>query len=117
MEAILDSANDAIITADTEGRVRLWNPRAEEMFGRTSDEMIGQPLSVIIPGHLRELHDEGLHRVAAGGEPHVIGSSVELSAVHTSGREFPIELSLAMWEHEGDRFFSGIVRDITDRKR
>lgn len=116
LEAILDSANDAIITVDAGGLVRLWNPRAEEMFGQSAETMTGQPLSVIIPPHLRDLHDDGLHRVASGGEEHVIGSTAELTALHSSGREFPIELSLATWERGGERFFSGIVRDITRRK-
>jgi PAS domain S-box-containing protein len=116
MEAILQSANDAIVTIDAEGLVRLWNPMAEEMFGHASREMIGRPLTEIIPERFRSLHHAGVHRVASGGETHVIGGTVELAALHASGREFPIELSLAMWEHGGERFFSGIIRDISRRK-
>jgi adenylate cyclase len=116
MGAILESANDAIIAVDAEGLVRLWNPYAAEMFGRSAEEMLGHSLSAIIPSHLLELHHEGVRRVAEGGEQHVIGSTVELTALRSSGREFPIELSLATWQHEGERLFSGIVRDITQRK-
>jgi adenylate cyclase len=117
LEAILDSANDAIITIDREGLVLLWNQHAEEMFGHTRDEMLGKPLTAIVPEQYREAHHAGIHRVAGGGERHVIGHTAELIGLHAAGHEFPIELSLAMWESGGEPFFSGIVRDITQRKR
>ncbi|MGI9584113.1 MAG: PAS domain S-box protein [Acidimicrobiia bacterium] len=116
MEAILESANDAIISIDDRGNVVLWNARAAEMFGYSSDEMVGEPVSAIIPSRFRDGHSEGVARVASGGEQHVIGSTVELAGLHRDGREFPIELSLATWHADGHRFFSGIIRDITERK-
>ena len=116
LEAILDSANDAIISIDSVGRVTLWNPRAGDMFGYTADEMIGEPLNAVIPERFQSGHVEGVSRVTAGGEHHVIGQTVELAGVHRDGREFPLELSLATWEAEGQRFYSGIIRDITERK-
>jgi len=116
MEAILESANDAIISINDRGNVVLWNARAAEMFGYSSDEMVGEPVSAVVPSRFREGHSEGVARVAEGGEQRVIGSTVELAGLHRDGREFPIELSLATW-HAGDqRFFSGIIRDITERK-
>jgi PAS domain S-box-containing protein len=114
-EAIFQSANDAIITIDGEGRVLQWNPHAEELFGYPESEMLGQPLDVIIPERFRDLHRVGVERVAGGGETRVIGHTAELAAVHRDGREFPIELSLGSWESDGERFFSGIVRDISER--
>jgi adenylate cyclase len=116
MEAILESASDAIISIDDRGNVLLWNARAAEMFGYTSDEMIGEPVSAVVPSRFREAHSEGVARVAAGGEQHVIGSTVELAGLHRDGREFPIELSLATWNAGGRQLFSGIIRDITERK-
>jgi adenylate cyclase len=116
MEAILESANDAIISIDDRGNVVLWNARAAEMFGYSSDEMVGEPVSAIVPSRFSEGHSEGVARVSAGGEQHVIGSTVELAGLHRDGREFPIELSLATWHAENQRFFSGIIRDITERK-
>jgi len=116
LEAIVETANDAIVTIDASGLVTMWNPYAEEMFGRRAEEMVGQPLSIILPDQFRDRHDAGLLRLARGGESRILGETVELTALHSSGREFPIELSLAMWEQGDSRFFSGILRDITLRK-
>lgn len=116
MEAILESANDAIVSIDTDGLVVLWNPGAVELFGYSKEEMIGQPVSVVVPERFRDQHIEGVARVSRGGQHHVIGQTVELAGLHRSGREFPIELSLATWETGDDRYYSGIIRDITDRK-
>ena len=116
MEAILESANDAIISIDDHGRVVLWNRGAAEMFGYTSDDMIGELVTAVIPERFREPHAEGIERVTAGGERHVIGQTVELAGLHRDGREFPIELSLGTWVADDRRYYSGIIRDITERK-
>lgn len=117
MEAILESANDAVVSIDSEGTVTLWNRGAAEMFGYTSDEMVGETLAAVIPERFRDAHTEGIERVTSGGERHVIGQTVELAGTHRDGREFPIELSLATWVVGNDRFYSGIIRDITERKK
>jgi adenylate cyclase len=117
LDAILESANDAIISLDSLGRVVLWNPRAEDIFGYTGEEMFGEALTAVIPERFRSEHVEGISRVTSGGERHVIGQTVELAGVHRDGREFPLELSLATWEADGQRFYSGIIRDITERKK
>lgn len=116
LNAILSSANDAVVSIDSEGTVVLWNDAASRMFGFTADEMLGEKLDVIIPERFRELHVEGLERVGAGGERHVIGQTVELAALNRESQEIPIELSLATWEIGTERFYSGIIRDITERK-
>lgn len=116
MEAILESADDAIISIDDRGRVVLWNRGASEMFGYTPDEVMGELVATVIPQRFREAHAEGIARVAAGGERHVIGQTVELAGLHRDGREFPIELSLGTWVTDDQRFYSGIIRDITERK-
>ena len=116
MEAILESANDAIISIDDRGRVVLWNRGAAEMFGYTSDDMMGEPVTAVIPARFREPHTEGIERVTAGGERHVIGQTVELAGLHRDGREFPIELSVGTWVSDDRRYYSGIIRDITERK-
>jgi PAS domain S-box-containing protein len=115
LEAILQSAGDAVVSIDASGKVVLWNARAAEMFGHTSEEMVGEFLDSIIPERFRSAHAEGLLRVGSGGDQHVIGKTVELWGLRKDGTEFPIELSLATWDVEGDRFYSGIVRDITER--
>jgi PAS domain S-box-containing protein len=117
MQAILRSANDAIVSVDRHGHVVLWNAHAEALFGYTEDEMMGEPLLAIIPERFPAAHNAGIERVTSGGEHHVIGKTVELAALHRDGREFPIELSLATWSADGEQLFIGIIRDITERKR
>ncbi len=117
LEAILRSANDAIVTVDDRGHIIVWNDHAEELFGWTADEMVGESLTVVIPERFRDGHREGIRRVAGGGEHHVIGQTVELAAMHKDGREFPVELSLATWHDEEEQLFVGVIRDITERKQ
>lgn len=115
--SILESAHDAVITADSKGDILSWNKAAENIFGYTESEVLGGPLTIIVPDRYKSLHEEGIKRVGQGGERHVIGNTVELSGLHKSGKEFPIELSLSSWEVNDQRFYSGIIRDITERKR
>lgn len=117
LQAIMRSASDAIISIDESGHVALWNSGATEIFGWTEQEMLGETLTSIIPERFRDGHSEGIERVSGGGEHHVIGKTVELAGLHRDGRELPIELSLATWTVGEKRFFSGIIRDITERKR
>lgn len=114
--SVMESAIDAIISADADGNIRSWNEAATALFGYTSEDAIGQPLEIIIPERFREPHRQGLRRVASGGQSRVIGSTVELAAVRRDGTEFPIELSLATWTLDDHRYFTGIIRDISERK-
>jgi PAS domain S-box-containing protein len=116
LQAIMKSANDAMISIDGRGKVLMWNPAAAEMFGYSELEMMGEPLNAIIPERFRLGHLEGVERVVAGGERHVIGTTVELAGLHKDGSEFPMELSLATWNVGDQSMFSGIIRDITERK-
>jgi len=115
--SIAESASDAIVSADSEGRIASWNKAAEQIFGYSADEVTNQPLTIIIPERFRELHEQGIRRAASGGEHHVIGKTVELAGLHKDGREIPIELSLSTWESAGSKLFCGIIRDITERKK
>jgi adenylate cyclase len=116
-QAILRSATDAIVCADAQGNIMLWNPAAERLLGHAEAEIIGKPLTLIIPARFREAHEAGLARVSAGGAPRIIGGTVEVAARTADGREVPVELSLSTWISAGGRFYAGIIRDITDRKR
>ncbi|MEI7725686.1 MAG: PAS domain S-box protein [Bacteroidota bacterium] len=111
------SAKDAIITADSAGIISGWNKGAEQIFGYTEKEVAGKELAVIMPSPHAERHGNYISRVVQGGEYHAIGKTIELSGLHKNGNEFPIELSLAEWSTESGRFFTGIIRDISDRKR
>ena len=115
--SVAQSANDAIITSDSSGRIVTWNPGAEHMFGHLESEVLGQSLALLMPASYRPLHEAGLLRFLETGEKRVIGRTIELVGVRKGGAEFPVELSLAAWESQKNRFFTGILRDITERKR
>ena len=115
--SVMESAIDAIISADVSGIIRSWNSAATALFGFTEDEAIGRPLELIIPERYRKLHQKGIRRVSSGGPSRVIGKTVEVAAVRKNGSEFPVELSLATWFLEEERYYTGIIRDISERKQ
>ena len=117
LRALTQSANDGIISTDQADRIIYWNDAAERMFGYTAEQIMGKPLTTIIPQHAREAHTRGLQRIASTGTSKVIGKTVEGSGLKADGSEFPIELSLSQWRNKEETFFTGIVRDITERKR
>jgi PAS domain S-box-containing protein len=121
--AVTESANDAIITGAGAGAgagagdIVGWNTAAERLFGYSEAEIIGQPLTVLMPERFRNLHSAGLARVVAGGTPHIIGKTVELAGLRKDGSEFPLEISLAQWQAADGQFFTATIRDITQRKQ
>lgn len=114
--SVVDSALDAIVIAGAQSKIIYWNLGASRIFGFGMEEVAGRPLSIIIPERLRQAHADGMSRLLAGGAPRVIGKTVELSAINKDGREFPIELSLSSWRAAGETFFTGLIRDITEKK-
>ncbi len=115
--AVAQSANDAIITMNSAGNIVGWNAAAEKIFGYIESEVIQQPMVMLMPERFRNLHNEGLARVLAGGAAHVIGKTVELTGLRKDGSEFPLELSLSQWKVSDNKFFTAITRDITERKQ
>lgn len=115
--SIAGSAMDAIITIDANSNVSYWNRAAETMFGYPAEEMIDRPLTSIMPERFRQAHLKGLKRVVSTNKSTVIGKTVELTGLRKDGSEFPVELSLSTWDVGDKRYFSGIVRDITERKK
>ncbi len=114
--AVTQSANYAIITANNAGVITNWNRGAENIFGYPGEAVVGQPLTFLMPERFRTLHTAGLARLEAGGEPHVIGKTVELYGLRQNGEEFPLELSLASWESGEGKFYTAIITDITARR-
>src|SRR2546427_9874679 len=90
---------------------------AESIFGYSAQEVIGKPLAVLMPDGFKESHQRGFKRYLETGEAHVIGKTVELAAKRKDGTEFPIELSLSSWKTRAGLFFTGVLSDITERKR
>ena len=114
---VVSNAVDGIITINDRGLIESFNPAAEKIFGHSADEVLGRPLTLLIPGRYRDAHQRGLERVRSTGKSDIIGKTLELHGLRKDGREFPLELSIAAWKAEKETFFTGIVRDITERKR
>jgi PAS domain S-box-containing protein len=108
---------DAIVAADRDGLITIWNPGAENMFGRRRGEMLGKPLAIIMPVRFRKPHMEGLRGLVRGEVPRVIGKLVELEGLRRDGTEFPLELSLSTSGAGTEMSFFAVVRDATERKR
>ncbi|MGM7700582.1 EAL domain-containing protein [Pseudalkalibacillus sp. Hm43] len=113
--SIIQSANDAIITSDHKGVILSWNEAAGKIFGYTSTEMIGKPLHTIVPHDFRQAHIDGMERYNQTNQKKVIGQTVELTGLNKSGKEFPIELSLSTTQDGENSYFTGIIRNITER--
>lgn len=116
---IIDSAMDAIVTVDEGQRIVLFNPAAERSFGYSRAEAIGQPLDLLIPQAQRGRHQRHLHDFAFTGTPgkasRSMGAGSRLRGRHADGHEFPIEASISLLRTENGRFFTAILRDITER--
>ncbi|MCH6567044.1 MAG: PAS domain S-box protein, partial [Nitrospinae bacterium] len=114
---VTESAIDAIISADGSGNIISWNKGALTIFGYEEDEVLGKPLTFLMPQRYKEPHRRGLERISSTGEARVIGKTVELHGLRKDGTEFPLELSLSTWRKGESQFYSGIIRDITERKQ
>jgi PAS domain S-box-containing protein len=115
--SVTQSVNDAIISADAEGRIVFWNEAAAAIFGLDVDTAVGRELVELMPERYRDAHREGLRRMREGGESRVIGRTVELHGLRADGREFPLELSLGTWRLGEEAFYTGVIRDLTERRR
>ena len=116
--AVLRSTLDSIISMDALGYVTEFNPAAERAFGYTREEAVGQLLAdLIVPEKYREAHIAGLSRYLETGEEHVMGKRLELPALKKDRSEFLAELTITRSDASGAPTFTGVLRDITDRKR
>lgn len=115
--AVTQSANDAVISSDSDGEIIGWNRGAELIFGYSETEVMGQSLTLLMPQHFRDRHLAGMERVVGGGEPRIIGKTVEMQGLHKSGSVFAMEMSLAEWRVDDAQFYTAIIRNITERKQ
>jgi two-component system sensor histidine kinase/response regulator len=115
-QLLLDSAMDAVICMDRQGRVLIWNLRAETMFGYTEVQAVGRTVAeLIVPPEYRERHQAGMVRFMETGEPKIIGTRVEVTGMRADGSRFPIELTIGSMAENGNSMFSAYVRDISER--
>jgi PAS domain S-box-containing protein len=115
--SVVESASDGMIVADSAGSIVAWNKSARTIFGYDEEEVLGQPLTRLMPERYRDPHRRGLEQFRATGKARVIGRTVELHGLRKDASEFPVELSLSTWKAGEHTFYGGIIRDITERKR
>ncbi|KAA0589520.1 PAS domain S-box protein [Azospirillum oryzae] len=115
--AIVETAVDAMVVIDGAGIIQGINPAGERLFGYQSDEVIGQNVRILMPEPYRSEHDDYLANYRRTGERKIIGIGREVAGQRKDGSTFPAELAVAEWASGGRRFFTGIMRDITERQR
>ncbi|OEU51709.1 MAG: hypothetical protein BA861_01585 [Desulfobacterales bacterium S3730MH5] len=115
--SVAQTASDGIITIDSRGNIVFWNDAAEKIFGYSSDQAMGQLITLIIPERFGEDQRNDWELPGSMGPSGIVGKTVEEVGRRKDDSEFPVELSIARWETEEGVFFTGIVRDVTDRKR
>ncbi len=109
-------ARQAILILDSAGRVVTFNRGAEQTFGYTEGEVIGQPIGFLVADRVGEALVTSLESLPVFAEAGDSGQDLELTGIRRDGREFPLELSLSAWETSEGRFYTVIIRDITDRR-
>jgi PAS domain S-box-containing protein len=114
---VAETASDAIITIDEESLILFINTAAEKIFGYRVEEMMGRQLTMLMPEYLRHVHRAGIKRYVETGQRHISWEAVELPGLHKSGKEISLELSFGELIRNGKLLFTGVVRDITERKR
>jgi len=118
LNSVVESAMDAIIAVDSQQRISVFNAAAEKMFGCPAEKAIGQLLEQFIPPRFRARHDEHIRRFREGGTTNrAMGTLGALWALRANGEEFPIEASISQVDTKGDKLFTVIIRDITERQR
>lgn len=118
LRTVINGAHEAIIAIGEDGLITLFNPAAEKMFGRSKDEMWGQPLDGLMPGEYREKHRKYMKKYFSKGISRgAIGNVIERPALRGNGTLFPIEISMAAGKLANEKFVVGVVREITKRKQ
>ncbi len=113
---VMEAASDAIILANDNGDIVSWNAAAERLFGYSVHEVLGRPLTMIMPMKYREDHLRAMERVQITGDMKHKGAILKVRGLTKDGRDFPVEMSLSSWLAHGRRFFCGILRDMTTRE-
>jgi len=114
---LLNTLSDALITIDRQGYVKTFNQAAEAVFGYRAQEVIGQKINILMPEPHNIEHDKYMTRYINTGRRHIIGTDREVMAQRKDGTTFPIELAVSeMWQ-DGELQFTGLIKDITERKK
>jgi PAS domain S-box-containing protein len=114
---VVETAPDAVISIDESGAILFANPATVRLFDYDPRELIGKPLTVLMPEFLRKMHENGFNRYLATGQRHINWQGTELTALRKNGQEFPVEISFGELSRDGRKVFTGFIRDISERKQ
>lgn len=117
LRAIFRTIVDAIVVIDGEGRILDFNPAAERIFGYAAEEVIGQNVRSLMPEPDSSQHDQYLKNYFQTGQPRIIGTGREVTGLRKDGGTVPLDLAVSEVNYDGRRLFTGILRDITERKQ
>lgn len=115
--ALLEAAPDAMMIHGIDGRIEIVNAQAEQLFGYRREELIGQPMEILMPERFRAQHVKHRQSYTPESAPRPMGTGLTLFALHKDGREIPVEISLSNLEADGRRMVISSIRDITERKK
>jgi PAS domain S-box-containing protein len=115
--AVVSTVMDGIVTIDAAGTIIFANPAVERLFGYAPSDLIGQNVKILMPAPDALRHDTYLARYLETGHAKIIGIGREVTAKRNDGSTFPINLSIGEFSQDGHRFFTGVIQDITQRKR
>ena len=113
--SVIESASDAIVLTDGDGRIFSWHKGAKGIFGYTEEEIIGKPFAALFSSRYCKA-ETGIESLLAAGLLRLEGRAQELVGIRLDGEEFPLEISLSSWHSGGRNFYCGIIRDVTERK-
>lgn len=114
---MIETASDAVVCTDESGIVRVANLATMRVFGYEPAELIGKPLTVLMPEPLRKAHEDGFKRYLATGQRHLNWQGTELTGLRKNGQEFPVEISFGEVTADGHRIFTSFIRDISKKKK
>lgn len=117
MRSVVDNVVDGIISIDEGGTIQTFNPAAEKIFGYATAEVIGQNVKMLMPESYRREHDDYIANYVRTGQAKIIGSGREVEGRRKDGSTFPLDLAVSVFYIGSRRYFTGVVRDITERKR
>jgi PAS domain S-box-containing protein len=117
LRVVVETANDAIVSVDESGAIQFANPATIRVFGYDPKELIGKPLTLLMPEFMRKLHENGFRRYLATGQRHINWQGTEFTGLRKNGQEFPVEVSFGEIARESGRTFTGFIRDVSARKR
>jgi PAS domain S-box-containing protein len=114
--SVVQTASEAILIADSSGKITFWNQASEKVYGYSAEEVIGKPFTIVLPKRLYEYQTNYLKRTL-NGKPEKLGENLEGIGVRKDGSEFPYEGSISTWETKDGTFYTAIFHDISDRKK